>query len=86
MVIPKSYALTRVAVFPADEQGRAQLAEFHQLNNVLQISAGEYVNNMKRYPAVWILYQPGEQLTDNGGTDDNSKRPDKARNNKAKLQ
>lgn len=40
------------------------MAMFHTQHNVVQISAGEMVNEQKRYPALWVLYQPADSIDD----------------------
>lgn len=48
--------LNRIACFPTNEQGRGILAQFQEQNVVTQISAGEFVNNGKKEPCLWVLY------------------------------
>lgn len=52
-------ALNQIAVFPADPVGRQSLAQFQQNNRIVQISAGDFVRDNKREPAVWVIYIPG---------------------------
>lgn len=52
-------ALQKVAVFSCDVNGRGELAQFQKYHRIVGITSGEFVNNMKKQPCLWVLYIPG---------------------------
>lgn len=51
--------LSKLAVFPVNEHGRAMLAQFLNENRLIEFTPGEMVNQDKREPCLWVKFLPG---------------------------
>lgn len=49
----------KIAVFPTNDEGRAQLHQFQQNNRIVSITGQDIVVDSKKEPAIWILFVPG---------------------------